>query len=64
MGCITNLQEHVLSKHTQHFSVCYHQAREKVMRGQVTPMYVNTESNLADNVSKAIGRSIIPQALV
>jgi hypothetical protein len=48
MGCIANLQSHVLSKYTKHISVCYHQAREKVAWGQVTPVYVNTESNVAD----------------
>ncbi len=24
MGCIANLQNHVLSKYTEHISVCYH----------------------------------------
>jgi hypothetical protein len=54
MGCIANLQNHVLSKYTKHISVCYHQAREKVAWGQVTPVYVNTESNVADIFTKPL----------
>ena len=55
MGCIANLQNHVLSKYTKHISVCYHQAREKVMWGQITPVYVHTEKNLADVFTKPLG---------
>lgn len=54
MGCIANLQNHVLSKYTKHISVCYHQAREKVMWGQISPVYVNTEHNLADMFTKPL----------
>jgi hypothetical protein len=54
MGCIANLQNHVLSKYTKHISVCYLQAREKVAWGQVTPVYVNTESNVADIFTKPL----------
>jgi hypothetical protein len=54
MGCITNLKNHVLSKYTKHISVCYHHAREKVAWGQVSPLYVNTEENLADLFTKPL----------
>jgi hypothetical protein len=54
MGCIANLQNHVLSKYTKHISVCYHQAREKVAWGQIIPVYVNTEDNVADIFTKPL----------
>jgi hypothetical protein len=54
MGCIANLQNHVLSKYTKHISVCYHQAREKVAWGQISPVYVNTEDNVADIFTKPL----------
>jgi hypothetical protein len=54
MGCIANLQNHVLSKYTKHISVCYHQAREKVAWGQITLVYVNTEDNVADIFTKPL----------
>jgi hypothetical protein len=55
-GCIANLQNNVLSKYTKHISVCYHQAREKVAWGQITPVYVhvNTEDNVADIFTKPL----------
>jgi hypothetical protein len=54
MGCITNLKNHVLSKYTKHISVCYHQAREKVLWGQISPVYVRTDENLADLFTKPL----------
>jgi hypothetical protein len=63
MGCIANLQNHVLSKYTKHISVCYHQAREKVAWGQVTPVYVNTEDNVADIFTKPLPSPSFPRQL-
>jgi hypothetical protein len=54
MGCIANLQNHVLSKYTKHISVCYHQAREKVAWGQILPEYVATDENVADMFTKPL----------
>jgi hypothetical protein len=54
MGCISNLQNYVLSKYTKHISVCYHQAREKVAWGQITPVYENTEDNVAHIFTKPL----------
>jgi hypothetical protein len=54
MGCIATLQNHVLSKYTKHISVCYHQAREKVAWGQISPVYVNTDDNVADLFTKPL----------
>jgi hypothetical protein len=59
MGCIANLQNHVLSKYTKHISVCYHQAREKVAWGQILPEYVATDENVAD---QTIEQPILPEA--
>ncbi len=59
MGCITNLENHVLSKYTKHISVCYHHAREKVAWGQVSRLYVPIEYNLVDLLTKPLTNTLL-----
>ena len=53
-GCISNLKNHLVSKFTKHISVCYHYARERVLWGQINPIYVSTSENVADMFTKPL----------
>jgi hypothetical protein len=53
-GCVQNLKNHMVSKHTKHISVSYHHARERVAWGQISPVYVPTSENVADMFTKPL----------
>ncbi len=47
-GCISSLKNHLVSKHTTHIRVSYRHAREKVAGGQIFPIYIPSDENMAD----------------
>ena len=57
-GCVSNLRNHMVSKHTKHISVSYHHAREKVVWGQIDPTYVPTTENVADMFTKPLASTV------
>jgi histone deacetylase 1/2 len=58
LGCITNMKNHVVSKYTKHISVSYHHVREKVAWGQIIPLYVPSEENIADMFTKPLSAKV------
>ncbi len=58
LGCITNLKNHLVSKYTKHISVSYHHVREKVAWGQIVPIYVPSEENLADMFTQPLSVTV------
>ncbi len=54
MGCIANLKNHFVSPLTKHISVSFHHDREKIVWGQIVPIHVASEDNLADMFTKPL----------
>jgi hypothetical protein len=54
MGCISNLKNHFISPLTKHISVSFHHVREKVVWGQIIPVHVASEDNVADMFTKPL----------
>ena len=57
-GCIANLKNHLISKHTKHISVSFHHGREKVAWGQIVPDYVTSDENMADMFTKPLSVNV------
>ena len=53
-GCLSHLNNPVVSKYTKHLSIRFHKAREAVALGEVKPAYVATDCNTADIFTKAL----------
>jgi hypothetical protein len=54
-GSLRHLKDPVNTIHTKHIAIKFARAREAVMRGEVKPVYVGTDVNIADIFTKALG---------
>ena len=52
-GCLANLKNHMSSVYTKHIHVAYHSVRERVLWGQIDPVYAN-DDNIADVFTKPL----------
>ena len=55
-GCIALAKNPVLHKRTKHIDIRYHFKRERVASGEVRVVYVPTQHQLADMLTKALPR--------
>jgi hypothetical protein len=53
-GSLRHLKDPVNTIHTKHIAIKFARAREAVMRGEVKPVYVGTDVNVADIFTKAL----------
>jgi hypothetical protein len=53
-GCIANLKNHISSGYTKHIDIAYHAVRERFLLGQIVPVYITSEDNVADAFTKPL----------
>jgi hypothetical protein len=57
-GSLRHLKDPVNTIHTKHIAIKFARAREAVMRGEVKPVYVGTDANVADIFTKALAPTV------
>ena len=50
-------------KRTKHIAICYHITRNQVVRGNITPVYIASELNLADFLTKPMSVKVFQRLL-
>lgn len=58
-GCIALSENPVMHRRTKHIDIRYHFIRERVESGEVKLVYVPTEQQLADLLTKPLGRQVV-----
>lgn len=53
-GCISNLENHLVSKCIKDISVSYHYAKEHVAWGHMNPVNISAHDNVADMFTKPL----------